>query len=120
MMTIISPQKAAEYFENKLEFTTGPYELQHMIQNNEVKVIDVRAREDYANGHIPGAINLPRDQWSSLSGLSNEKINVVYCYGMVCHLAAQAAKLFAENGYAVMELEGGFDEWKNHGMETEK
>lgn len=36
-------------------------------------------------GHIPGAINLPRDRWHTLDGLRKDKTNVLYCYSQVCH-----------------------------------
>ena len=66
---INDPAKAKEYFEAKMAFTTGPVELERMMKNNEVNIVDVRAAEDYAQGHIPGAVNLPKDQWSALKGL---------------------------------------------------
>lgn len=53
------PQKARAYFENKVAFTTGPIELSHSLESGNVNVVDVRAADDYAKGHIPGAINLP-------------------------------------------------------------
>ena len=68
-VTINDPAKAKEYFEAKMAFTTGPVKLERMMKNNEVNVVDVRAAEDYADGHIPGAINLPKDQWQTLKGL---------------------------------------------------
>jgi rhodanese-related sulfurtransferase len=83
-------------------------------------IIDVRAPEDYAEGHIPGALNLPEDKWTTLSGLAKEKLNVVYCYNQTCHLAGRAALFFAEMGYPVSEMEGGFEDWKNHNLEIEK
>ena len=43
-----------------MAFTTGPVELERMMKNKEVNVVDVRAAEDYAEGHIPGAVSLPR------------------------------------------------------------
>ncbi|HWY78402.1 MAG TPA: rhodanese-like domain-containing protein [Verrucomicrobiae bacterium] len=120
-LTVPDPVKARDYFENKLSFTIGPVELDHMLKAHEnINLIDVRAEEDYRKGHIPGAINLPRDKWDTLEGLSKEKSNIVYCYSMVCHLAATAAHEFASKGYPMMELEGGFDEWKEHGLEVEK
>lgn len=61
--TMHDPAKAKAYCEDKLAFTTGPVELERMIKANEVNVIDVRASEDFAEGHISGAINLPQDQW---------------------------------------------------------
>jgi rhodanese-related sulfurtransferase len=113
-------QKAKEYFEAKMAFTTGPVELERMLKQGQVNVVDVRAAEDYAEGHIPGAVNLPKDKWHTLEGLRKDKTNVIYCYSQVCHLAAAAALEFASKGYPVMELEGGFRSWKEHEMDIEK
>ena len=63
-------------------------------------------------------MNLPKDRWSTLEGLRKDKINVVYCYSQVCHLAAAAAFEFASRGYPVMELEGGFAGWRAHNLPT--
>ena len=123
MATMLKTQdvaKARDYFEAKMAFTTGPVELERMMQNGEVNVVDVRAAEDYAEGHIPGAVNLPKDQWPTLKGLRQDKVNVLYCYSHVCHLAAAAALEFASKGYPVMELEGGWRWWKTDGFAIEK
>src|SRR5215510_1963162 len=53
-VTIYDPAEAKAYFEAKMAFTTGPVELERMMKNSEVNVVDVRAAEDYAQGHIPG------------------------------------------------------------------
>lgn len=68
---INDPAKAKEFFEAKMAFTTGPVELERMMKNKEVNIVDVRAAEDCAEGHIPDAVNLPKDQWRSLTGLSS-------------------------------------------------
>jgi len=64
--------------------------------------------EDYAEGHIPGAVNLPKAQWHDAkivkTRLNKKKINVLYCYSQVCHPAATAAVEFAKRGYPAMEL----------------
>jgi rhodanese-related sulfurtransferase len=114
------PAKAKKYFEDKMAFTTGPVELERMMKNNEVNVVDVRAADDYAEGHIPGAVNVPKDQWSTLKGLRKDKPNVLYCYSHVCHLAATAAVEFAGKGYPVIELEGGWRWWKENEFQIEK
>lgn len=119
-MILTSPKKAKKFFEAKMNFTTGPVELKQMIDGNEnINIVDVRASEDFGKGHIPGAINLPKQRWSTHTGLKNDRINIVYCYSQVCHLAANAALEFAENGYSVMELEGGFQEWENYNLPVE-
>lgn len=119
-MVHISPKKAWKFFESKMEFTTGPVELNEMIKNHEnINIVDVRRPGDYEKGHIPDAANLPKEKWCTHVGLSKDKVNVVYCYSQVCHLAADAAREFARNGYPVMELEGGFEGWKNHNLPVE-
>lgn len=120
-VTVVDPAKAKEYFEAKMAFTTGPVELERaMRQGENIQVVDVRAAEDYAEGHIPGAISLPKDRWNTLAGLRKDTTNVLYCYSQVCHLAATAAVEFSGKGYPVMELEGGFRAWKDHEMDIEK
>jgi rhodanese-related sulfurtransferase len=79
----------------------------------------VREAEDYRKGHVPGAANLPPDRWESLEGLDKNALNVLYCYSEVCHLAAKAAVEFATKGYSVMEMNGGFEAWKEHDLEIE-
>jgi rhodanese-related sulfurtransferase len=122
MNRVHSPEKAKAYFEDKLAFTTGPVELERWIKSgeNNLVIVDVREAEDYNKGHIPGAINIPREEWGNPQGLSRDKTNVVYCYSQQCHLAANACVQFADKGYPVMELEGGFAVWKEHDLEIEE
>ncbi len=115
------PQEAKEYFEGKMRFTLGPMELQHYWeQGSPMSIVDVRREEDYEKGHVPGAISLPEERWQTFDGLSRDKPNILYCYSVVCHLAAKAAAYFASRGYSVCELEGGFDSWKQYSLPLEK
>ena len=66
----------------------------------------MRAADDYAKGHIPGDVNLPKDRWSSLQGLRKDR-------------AVSAAVRFAGEGFPVMELDGGWRWWKNDGFDVE-
>lgn len=121
-LPVQDPAKARAHFENKVAFTTGPVELDRMLKSgdNHITVVDVRAAEDYAKGHIPGAINLPQGSWERPNGLSKDKTNVVYCYTIVCHLAAKACVAFARQGFPVMELDGGFETWKEYELDIEQ
>jgi rhodanese-related sulfurtransferase len=119
-MNLNDPVKANEFFKNKMAFTTGPVELSRKIgEKANIAVIDVRAEEDYKSGHVPGAVNVPKDKWSTLEGIQKNKLNVVYCYSQVCHLAAAACLEFSGKGYSVMEVEGGFTAWKEHKLPIE-
>jgi rhodanese-related sulfurtransferase len=119
---IHDPNRARAFFEDKLAFTTGPVELDRWIKakENNLVIVDVREAEDYEKGHIPGAINLPKEKWEDMSELRRDKTNVVYCYSQQCHLAANACARFAAQGYPVMELEGGFEIWKEHDLDVEE
>ncbi len=117
MTRIHDPARARAYFEEKMAFTTGPVELDRVIRSGDnITIVDVREAEDFAKGHIPGAINLPHGTWENPTGLSKDKTNVVYCYSQVCHLAASACVVFAGKGFPVMELEGGFKTWEQHDL----
>src|SRR4051812_31960142 len=88
------------HFKDKMAYTTGPAELERVLKlRDEFAIIDVRAEKDYDEEHVPSAINLPKDQWRTFEGLSKDKINIVYCYSQVCHLAATACIEFAKAGF---------------------
>ena len=113
--------QAVQYFESKLAFEIGPVGLHYALKDKEpIQIIDLRTPELYAKGHIPGAINLAyEDLEKSLNKLSKDKTTVVYCYDIVCHLAAKAALLLAKKGYKVKELYGGWQDWIEHDLKVE-
>lgn len=114
------PEKARQYFADKMAFTTGPVEVSNNLQQStDMVVVDVREAGDYRKGHVPGAINLPFDRWPTLEGLNKEKLNVLYCYSQQCHLAATAAVQFAGKGFSVMEMDGGFEAWRENDLKIE-
>ena len=119
-MRVPDPVKAKEFFDQKMTFTTGPVELNRMLKDENVNVVDVRATEDFAKGHVPGSVNVPKEKWDAAHGLKKDKINVLYCYTQQCHLAANAALEFASRGFPVMEMEGGFEAWKENELDVEK
>jgi rhodanese-related sulfurtransferase len=107
---------AKAFFVQKATATTGPHELQAMLdQKADIVVVDVRYPGDFRKSHIPGAVNLPKGKWHKPEGLSKDKLNVLYCYNQQCHLAAEAALQLVEQGYPVVEMEGGFSTWEANG-----
>lgn len=107
---------ARDFFAKNLAYTLGPVELKDMIEENKIRLIDVRAEEDYKISHIPNSINLPygkikEDLANGQIELSKEDINVVYCYNNLCHLGDRAAYKLADAGYPVMVMQGGFKSW---------
>ena len=82
MTRIHPPEKAKTYFEDKLAFTTGPVELDRWIKSgeNNLLIVDVRAAEDYAKGHIPGAISIPLSELPNrFKDLPPRKFLITYC-----------------------------------------
>ena len=113
--------KASRFFADKMAFTTGPVEVSHQIENGDaVAIIDVREAADFKKGHLPGAVNLPQDKWNSCAGLRLDALNLIYCYAQNCQLGAQAAMQFADKGYSVKEMDGGFESWKENGLKVVK
>jgi rhodanese-related sulfurtransferase len=114
-------QQAVEHFERKLNFEIGPIGLDRAIKNREpVQIIDLRTPELYVKGHVPGSLNVSyEDLEKGTSQLKRDVTTVVYCYDIVCSLAAKAALLLAKKGYKVKELVGGYEEWSNHSLTQE-
>jgi rhodanese-related sulfurtransferase len=83
-------------------------------------IVDVREREDFIKGHVPGAINIPKGSWDKIGRCHNEEIVIIYCYSQTCHLAIEAALEFVWHGYSVLEMEGGFEAWKENKLPVEK
>ena len=120
-LTLPDPKQARAYFEAKLAFTLGPYELdRRMRENQDLVIVDVRPEDDYVRGHIHGAIHLPQEKWSQPEGLQADRLHVVYCYDQFCQLAAMAARELAGQGFPVMELAGGFKAWKESELEVDR
>ena len=115
------PKKARRYFSRKLAFTAGPVELSGWLKaRKDIKVLDVRDAKSFAKGHIPSALNLPEERWGRAAALDKTKTYIVYCETPVSQLAARAALDLSSSGLPVMELDGGFQTWKQMGKPVEK
>ncbi len=105
---------AAEYFQAKVGYTMGISLLNNKITagDSDFQVIDVRSKEFYIAGHIPGAIWGDGDEIeTALQKFSKEKVNIVYCYGELCLRGARICLAAAKAGFPVMELLGNYDGW---------
>jgi molybdopterin/thiamine biosynthesis adenylyltransferase/rhodanese-related sulfurtransferase len=84
-------------------------------------VVDVRERDEWEEGHIPGAVHIPRGSLESrIESLVPDRSQtvVVYCAGG--SRSAFAAKTLEELGYGnVLSLTGGFTDWKRNGFPFE-
>lgn len=95
--------------------------LQERINQNSVTVIDVRPKEEYQQGHIPGAQSLPLEELQSqLDKLPNDREIIAYCRGSLCTLDEKALQLLKNKGYQVSKFTKGFPEWQAKGLAIEK
>jgi len=78
-----------------------------------VTVLDVRPREEYAAGHVPGAISVPLDELPErLADLPADQEIVAYCRGEYCVLAHDAVRLLTAAGRPARRLTDGMLEWR--------
>lgn len=91
-------------------------ELVRRVRGGEVTLIDVRPREEYAAGHIPGAISLPlADLPKRVKELQKRRDVVAYCRGPYCSYADDAVRLLRAHGRRARRLDVGFPEWRRAG-----
>ncbi len=104
----------------------NPLRVRRMIKNSEVVLVDVRPKERYDMGHLPGAVSFPLDAFDEgfdtfLKLVKKDSLILVYCSGVECTDShAVAAQLMALNFKTVQVYAGGFREWQEMGYETEK
>jgi rhodanese-related sulfurtransferase/DNA-binding transcriptional ArsR family regulator len=95
-------------------------ELLERARSGLVTVVDVRPSEEFAAGHVPGAINVPLERLESrLHQLPREQEIVAYCRGPYCVLAFEAVAKLREKGFKARRLQDGFPEWKGAGLPVE-
>ncbi|MCW9023303.1 MAG: metalloregulator ArsR/SmtB family transcription factor [Gammaproteobacteria bacterium] len=95
-------------------------ELLDRAQKGLVTVLDVRPKEEYDAGHVPGAINIPLAELEKhLDQFDPEHEIVAYCRGPHCVLAFDAVAKLREQGMKARRLEDGYPEWITSGLPTE-
>ena len=96
------------------------HELLERVREGLVTVLDVRPPEEYAEGHVPGAVNVPLNELEQyLKALSPDQEIVAYCRGPHCVLAFDAVAQLREKGLPARRLEDGYPEWKTAGFPVE-
>ncbi|MGE3571217.1 MAG: ArsR/SmtB family transcription factor [Burkholderiales bacterium] len=96
-------------------------ELLERAKKGLVTVLDVRPEEEYAAGHLPGAINVPVEKLEGLlSRLPKRKEVVAYCRGPYCLMSFEAVKTLRKRGFKAKRLENGYPEWRAAGLPVER
>lgn len=95
-------------------------ELLERVRDGLVTVLDVRPPEEFAAGHVPGAVNVPLSKLEQyIKDLKPEHEIVAYCRGPHCVLAFDAVARLREKGLKARRLEDGYPEWKTDGLPVE-
>ena len=95
-------------------------DLAERLEAGLVTVLDVRPEEEFIQGHLPGARNIPyTDLDQRLSELPKDTEIVAYCRGPYCVFAVEAVAALRARGFKAVRLEDGFPEWKAAGMAIE-
>lgn len=111
----------ADYFHrlDQLE-PVSRKELARRLKAKTAVVLDVRPGDEFALGHVPGALNIPVEELKRrLAELPKGQEIVAYCRGAYCVLSFEAVALLRTHGFVVRRLEDGFPEWKAAGHATE-
>ncbi len=108
----------AGYFRNRDSLEpVSRKELAVRIKDGLVTVLDVRPEDEFADGHIPGAVNIPLSQLRKrLPELPKKQEIIAYCRGPWCVLAFEAVAHLRKRGLKARRLDGGLPEWKIAGL----
>jgi rhodanese-related sulfurtransferase len=92
-------------------------QLLKMIREGAVTVLDVRPPDEFALGHVPGAVNIPlRVLKERLAEINPDREIVAYCRGEYCVLSFEAVALLRARGLKARRLEEGLPEWRAAGL----
>lgn len=89
------------------------------------KFVDARDNWDFAEGHIPGAVNIPEYKFTpddpSLKSLNKDEKIIVYCEGNQCDVSKRLASELKKLGYKYIWVYiGGWEEWSEYKLPVEK
>ena len=111
-----------QHYQDKLAYEIDSWDLYESLNRGDaVVVVDARSPENYAQQHIPGAINLPHRQMSveTTREFDRDALYVTYCDGIGCNASTKGALGLSLLGFRVKELMGGLDWWRRDGYATE-
>jgi rhodanese-related sulfurtransferase/biotin operon repressor len=96
-------------------------QLARRMRRGLVTVLDVRPEDEFALGHLPGAMNIPLPELNRrLAELPKRQEIVAYCRGPYCVLSYLAIEALRKRGFQVRRLEAGYPEWRAAGLPVEQ
>ncbi len=119
---------AAAPFKLAPAATVGLHEFRSAVEGKSALILDARPSLFFEQGHVPGALNLARDDFArdyrDLAGVlqaAHDKPIIVYCSGGECHDSRLVANALLSLGFGnVSVFTGGWDAWSAAGMPAAK
>lgn len=125
-LPLLRPQPSPPPSEDTQNNIISLQMLREKLKQPGVIILDARFPEDFVQGHIPGAKNLPYYEFAEKASPVLKKIPVdreiiTYCEGLECSNAEDLAFLLKEKGYTKVKVfEGGWEEWKENKMPVKR
>lgn len=95
-------------------------DLRSKIKSDDVTIIDVRPKEEYLNGHLPGAVSIPLSELKNkIKNLPAGKEVIAYCRGKYCVMAPEAANYLSKKGFRTTIIQDDINSWRFAGFEVE-
>lgn len=90
--------------------------LAERLAAGDVVVLDIRPPEEFAAGHIPGALSAPLEEVGAIAETLNPETPIyAYCRGPYCLYADRAAAELRQRGFEARTVEGGLPDWRADG-----
>jgi DNA-binding transcriptional ArsR family regulator len=114
-------QIVKQHFSGRAEAgSIGIKELRRRARSSDVVILDTRPANEYAAGHIAGAISIPIDVLPrQVPALPKSKTYIAYCRGPYCVYADRAVDVLRASGRRAHRLAEGFPEWRAAGYPVE-
>ncbi|XPV77447.1 MAG: rhodanese-like domain-containing protein [Desulfovibrio sp.] len=120
MYFAVSPSLPSVEDELTLERTISVQQALELHKSGKALFIDAREPFYFAEGHLPGAINIAKEMMTEEAGfnqilktLDKDKNYIVYCDGLLCEKSRQIANVLTEKGYMMIIMPEGVDGWIN-------
>ena len=95
-------------------------ELAVRLKEGSVTLLDMRPEDEFAMGHIPGAVQVDLSKLDALAATLNSTTEIIaYCRGPYCVYAHQAVARLRQLGHEARRLDGGLPEWRAAGLPVE-
>lgn len=111
--------KLKDDFINNLDGiqTLNMDEVMEKANNESIILVDLRSKEEFETGHIPGAISMPMNKLDTMMlELPKNAEVIAYCQGPVCAYSALAVEKLQQEGFKAYRLDAGINEWQSHFM----